>query len=166
MTNELIGTIRSDGKQSAVRLERTYDIANSDLWSAVTEPDRLRRWFAQVRGDLTEGGSYEIVFDDEPDAPTHGTILECQPPHHLLVSWHYPHEEESFVRVDLEPDGSGTRLVLEHTRMPQSLTVNYGAGWQTFLEQLDADLHGRDGKGPEWNERWKQLQPAYQAQLT
>ena len=33
-----------------------YDTDLADLWSAITEPDRLARWVATVEGDLRLGG--------------------------------------------------------------------------------------------------------------
>jgi uncharacterized protein YndB with AHSA1/START domain len=108
----------------AVRLEHVYDTDVADLWSAVTEPVRLARWFSHVEGDLSLGGDFLMVFDEEdPSHRTAGRVLECAPP---------------------------TRLVIE---------------WQSGLEALAADLRGEDGHGGRWDEREKELLPAYQARL-
>ena len=55
--NDLLGALRADGSRAAVRFERTYATTCEDLWSAVTEPERLARWFAPVSGDLAVGGA-------------------------------------------------------------------------------------------------------------
>ena len=125
----IIGVMRPDGDRRAVRFERSFDTTQADLWSALTEPARLARWFARVDGNLREGGSFEIVFDEEdPSQRTNGTILECRPPERLLITWSFVDEAESFVEVDLAPDGRGTRLVLEHRALPVASTANSAAG--------------------------------------
>jgi uncharacterized protein YndB with AHSA1/START domain len=132
MTNEIIGLLRPDGAAKALRFERTYATGTDDLWSALTDAERLRRWFARVEGDLREGGEYEIIFDeDDPGARTRGRILDCQPGAHLFVSWLFE-----------------------------------GAGWHVYLEQLEADLVGGEGHVPSWDERWKELKPGYDSQLS
>jgi uncharacterized protein YndB with AHSA1/START domain len=166
MMNEILGVLRGDGDRRAVRFERTYETDRQDLWSALTDPARLLRWFAPVRGDLREGGQYEVVFDaDDPSQGTSGQILECRPPSHLLISWLFSDEGESFVQFDLEDAGACTHLVFEHTRLPVSSAGGYGAGWQTYLEQLQADLAGAPARGSEWEIRERLLKPGYDAQL-
>ena len=45
-----------DGKPaSAVTLTRLYDTSVDDLWDAMTNGERLPRWFAPVEGDLELG---------------------------------------------------------------------------------------------------------------
>jgi uncharacterized protein YndB with AHSA1/START domain len=163
MSNDIIGAIRMEGDRPAVRLERTYATDTKDLWSALTEPERLGRWFAAVTGDLRQGGEYVVIFDDDDASRTTGTILECRPPEHLKVSWLFSDEGESIVSVDLAPEGAGTRLVLDHTRLPASAIAGYGAGWQVHLERLPAALAGSTTTGPEWEPRWKELMPAWEA---
>jgi uncharacterized protein YndB with AHSA1/START domain len=175
MTEDLIGALRldgdgdgdGDGDRAAVRLERTYKTDAADLWSALTDPARLTRWFARVEGDLRTGGTFCVYFDDEnPDERTIGQIQECEPPHRLAVTWHFREEGESVVRAVLDEGPEGTRLTLDHRRLPRGQAAGYGAGWQTYLEQLVAYLIGDPGRGGHWDNRWEQLIPAYRAQLT
>jgi uncharacterized protein YndB with AHSA1/START domain len=166
MSTEILGVIRADGDRRAVRFEWHYGTDQADLWEALTEPERLARWFATVRGDLSEGGSFEILFDDEdPDQRAAGSILECRPPDHLRISWLFGDEVYSEVTADLAAEEDGTRLVLEHSGLPNSSAAGYGAGWETYLEQLQADLGGGTGLGLAWDQRWAQLKPAYDAIL-
>jgi uncharacterized protein YndB with AHSA1/START domain len=147
-------------------LEKIYETSATDLWSALSEPERIERWFAPVDGDFRVGGDYRINFDVESDTRCAGRILECEAPRHLLITWNMRDEGESSVRVDLEDLGETTRLVLEHQKMPVEEAVNYGAGWHTFLEQLGADLAGREGHGAEFDGRWEQLRPSYESQMS
>lgn len=66
--------------------------------------------------------------------------------------------------AELAADGPGTRLTLTHSRLPVSAAVGYGAGWQTYFEQLAADLADEKAHGAAWDRRWEELRPAYQAQ--
>ena len=162
----IIGVMRPDGDRRAVRFERSFDTTQADLWSALTEPACLCGGSRGLTGICARAGSFEIVFDEEdPSQRTNGTILECRPPEHLLITWSFVDEAESFVEADLAPDGRGTRLVLEHRALPVASTAGYGAGWETFLEALQADLDGELGRGPSWDERWQELKPSYDAAL-
>ena len=41
----------------SVLLRRSYDAPIEDVWDAVTDPDRLKRWFLPVSGELKVGGA-------------------------------------------------------------------------------------------------------------
>ena len=50
-----------DGKEAKVVVATlTFATTPDDLWSAITEPERLQRWFSPVSGDLRLGGRYQI----------------------------------------------------------------------------------------------------------
>ncbi|NUS51326.1 MAG: hypothetical protein HOQ22_09850 [Nocardioidaceae bacterium] len=44
-----------------MRLEDRFDTDVDDLWSALTEPDRLARWLGAVDGDLRPGASSVLI---------------------------------------------------------------------------------------------------------
>ncbi len=163
MTTDIRGVLRAEGELRAVHLDRVYDTDITDLWSALTDRDRLARWFARVDGELALGAAFRILFDEEQT--TDGTVLACREPDHLRISWTSDGESESYVRVDLSTVEEGTRLRLDHTRLPLSGAAGYAAGWHTYLDQLAADLRGDEAQGSTWDARWQALLPAYQAQL-
>ena len=39
---------------------RTYPTDADDLWQAITDPERIPRWFAPVSGELRLGGRFQI----------------------------------------------------------------------------------------------------------
>ena len=43
-----------------VLLRRRYDAAVEDIWDAFTDPDRMKRWFLPVTGDLRVGGCFQL----------------------------------------------------------------------------------------------------------
>ena len=60
-----------DGDTVRVLLRRRYPTEPADLWSALTEPDRIVRWFLPLHGDLREGGSFQL------EGNAGGDILTC-----------------------------------------------------------------------------------------
>jgi uncharacterized protein YndB with AHSA1/START domain len=43
----ILGSLRSADGTGVVRIEDRYDTGIDDLWSALTDPRRLARWYAQ-----------------------------------------------------------------------------------------------------------------------
>jgi uncharacterized protein YndB with AHSA1/START domain len=48
------------GEARVVTISRTYDTDVDDLWDAVTNPQRIPRWFLPITGDLQVGGRYQL----------------------------------------------------------------------------------------------------------
>ncbi|NEK56459.1 SRPBCC family protein [Geodermatophilus sabuli] len=123
----------------AVRLRRTYPAAVADVWDAVTDPERLVRWFLPVTGDLRPGGSYQL------EGNVGGDIVTCEPPRHLAVTWGAP---QSVVTVRLTAEAAGrTVLELEHTVPAEFAGSGAGAlyvgpGWDVSFLALGTYLRG------------------------
>jgi uncharacterized protein YndB with AHSA1/START domain len=129
----------------SVLIRREYAASAEDVWSACTEPDRLRRWFLPVSGELKVGGRYQL------EGNAGGEILRCAPPNLLHVSWGMGEGPASEVRLKLTPvDAGTTELELEHQRVGDpEFWAKYGpgsvgTGWDLILYGLDADLAGMD----------------------
>lgn len=144
-TDREVAEITEDGATLiAVTASRTYGATADEVWSALVEPDRLRRWFLPVSGDLREGGE----FATEGNAS--GRILRCDPPRLLRVTWG---ADNSVVRVALTEDAGSTTLQLRHT-IPIELAQNgagalfVGPGWDPALVGLAAHLAGRSPEDP------------------
>lgn len=90
-----------------VAASRTYATDQEDLWDALTNIDRIPRWFSPITGDLKLGGRYQL------EGNAGGTITRCDRPDAFDLTWEYG-GSTSWVVVRLEPDGDGTRLSLEH----------------------------------------------------
>lgn len=158
---EIVGRLLTDAERIVVRLEGVYDTDATDLWSALTEPERLSRWLARVDGDLRLGGTFAAFLDDNGERAV-GEVVVCEPPRRLHVSWRTSDDEETVVAVELVAEGDRTRLVLEERGVAGSRAAGYGAGWHAHIEALGALLSGQQ-KG-DWSSRWAELLPAYRAQ--
>lgn len=140
------GTVTVDEATARVMFRRRYPTSVEDLWRSVTDPDRARRWLGALHGDLRAGGAYELrMGEDRPDADdvAHGEVLVCEPPHRLEVTWRFPGEPESRVRVELAAHEGGAVLTLVHTGLTPPAARGYGGGWHVLLDQLDDHVAGR-----------------------
>jgi uncharacterized protein YndB with AHSA1/START domain len=139
-----VGTGRipaGDGRR--VTLRRTYDAGIDDVWDALTDPDRIGRWFLPISGDYRVGGTYQF------EGNAGGTILSCDRPNQLHVTWVFGPGEPSEVVVRLSSSGAAaTVLELEHTAVvPDEMWSEYGpgavgVGWEGGLLGLDLHLRG------------------------
>src|SRR6266513_5421115 len=59
----ILGSLRSADGKGIVRMEDRYDTDIGDLWSALTNPVRLARWWGEVEGDLRLGGEFRLSVD-------------------------------------------------------------------------------------------------------
>ena len=112
------GTLTRADAGVDITLRHVYRTSVADLWSAVTEPDRLARWLGRVTGDLHEQGSYTLVFEEDDDSQrASGVVLRCDAPRELVVTWAFPGEPDAgTVRVGLEAVDGGTELDLHPSR--------------------------------------------------
>jgi uncharacterized protein YndB with AHSA1/START domain len=155
----ILGSMRRiDEKRGAVRVEDVYGTDIADLWSAVTEPDRLARWIATVEGDLRVGGTIQSQFTSTWQGP--GRIDVCDPPNHLVVTMEPGTEDEAVIEAVLTAEGERTRLVVEERGLPLDVLYLHGAGWQAHVEDLGRYLAGGESM---WKVRWEELTPAYQS---
>jgi uncharacterized protein YndB with AHSA1/START domain len=156
----LAGSLRAVDGKAVVRMEDTFDTGIDDLWSALTDPQRLARWIARVEGDLRLGGQFRASFTSGWEGP--GRVDVCDPPRRLLVTMAQDQDDETVIAAELIPDGDRTRLVVEERGLPLNEAADHGAGWQAHVEDLAAHLAGRPRA--DWRTRWAELTPAYLGQ--
>ena len=48
------------GNGRMVSLERDFDAPIEEVWDALTNPERIGRWFLPISGDYRLGGSYQL----------------------------------------------------------------------------------------------------------
>ncbi|HZA04873.1 MAG TPA: SRPBCC domain-containing protein [Propionibacteriaceae bacterium] len=143
-----IGAIRrevaEDGDLVRVQMDRRYPSSAADVWDALTDPDRIRRWMMPISGDLRVGGNFQL------EGNAGGEILRCERPSLLRVTFGDP---SSLVEVRLAEDGPGTVLTLEHT-VPKALAggvagaLYVGPGWDGALLGLGLYLDGVVSEDP------------------
>lgn len=117
-----VENLEREGKPAkAVIAWRTFDTDAADLWHALTTPDRLKRWFAPVSGDLRLGGRLHV------EGNASGTITTCDPERRIEGTWEFM-GGISWIEIALTPEGAGTRLELKHIAPIDPHWDNYGPG--------------------------------------
>ncbi len=164
----ILGSLRSEDGVGVVRIEDRYDTGIDDLWSAITDPDRLARWFGEVHGELSQGGEFRVRIADAGERT--GQVEACRPPQRLVVTTRETDESyrkgkgvppfDAVWDVTLTPDGDQTILAIEVTGMPLDRIAFYGVGWQIHTENLGAYIHGAEPG--ELEARWGELLAPYQ----
>jgi uncharacterized protein YndB with AHSA1/START domain len=56
----VLGSLHSVDGEGVVRMEDRFDTGIDDLWGALTDPDRLVRWYGEVEGELSQGGEFTV----------------------------------------------------------------------------------------------------------
>jgi uncharacterized protein YndB with AHSA1/START domain len=156
----ILGSLRAADGESIVRIEDRFDTDIDDVWSAITDPDRLARWYGQVEGDLRLGGEYHAHLFASGWEGT-GRVEACEPPSRLLLVTEGPGRAgRGEIEITLTGEGDQTVVVWEERGMPLDLIGAYGAGIQIHVEDLADHVAGRDRRDAE--PRWKELLPPYQ----
>jgi uncharacterized protein YndB with AHSA1/START domain len=122
----------------SVTLTRAYDADSDDVWDALTNPERLPRWFYPVNGDLKVGGSFQL------EGNAGGEIRRCDRPTWLQVTFGDPN---SILDVRLAEVTDKTTVELTHT-VPLAMAQSgagalfVGPGWDGALLGLGIHLRG------------------------
>ena len=157
----VLGSLGSAEGKSVVRMEDRFDTNIDEVWSALTDPSRLARWYGEVEGDLRPGGEYRVRLFASGWEGT-GRVEVCEPPQRLLVRNKDADEpDEHVIEAMLTADGDQTIVVWEERDMPLDLLSAYGAGVQLHVEDLADHLAGR-ARRDDAKARWDELHPAYQ----
>jgi uncharacterized protein YndB with AHSA1/START domain len=142
-----------DGRTAILR--RAFDAPIEDVWDAITNPNRIRRWFLPVSGELRPGGAYQL------EGNAGGTILQCEQPRRLRLTWVYGENvtERDISEVDVRlSEANGQTLVeLDHAAVVDPAWWDQygpgavGVGWDLTMLGLSLHLKGESiGDPREW----------------
>ncbi|MEV6559624.1 SRPBCC family protein [Nocardia sp. NPDC051756] len=118
---------------------RTYATDQVDLWDALTNAERIPRWFLPVSGELTVGGRYQT------EGNAGGVVEECDEPRRFAITWEMG-PQVSWVTVTLTVDAENTVLELAHeAHIVPEFWDQYGpgavgVGWDLGLMALGLHL--------------------------
>jgi uncharacterized protein YndB with AHSA1/START domain len=131
----------------SARFDLTLDEPAFEVWSFLTQPDRLPQWLAPGRIELEVGGAAKLDFGDS-GIVIDSRVTQCKAPRSLAYSWSSPGQPDRPVRWSLEADGARTRLTLELQLPPDEDVARSAAGWAAHLEMLVAAMAGAPMKFP------------------
>ena len=132
------------GEARVAVFTRTYPTTVEDLWDACTNPERLRRWYVPITGDLRVGGRFQQTNMGS------GTILVCEPPQLLKLSLGRGADEIELRLAPGRQDGTA-KLELQHATTLDEHNISgqmydaifcMGGGYYPRLLALDQHLRG------------------------
>lgn len=171
------GHLLGSAEQPVVVLERELGATPAEVWDAWTKPERLVRWLGAVEGSLDRPGvpvrvamtADELPSDlDEAGLLATFTVQEASPPEgeragRLTFTFDDEADPGGTVTVLLSAVGADRcRIVLRHALKPLDTAITqapgFGAGWEGFLDWLDAAVSGHErGEDP-----YEALLPSYE----
>src|SRR6201996_2083125 len=83
VAREVRTSARDGAATRIVVARRLYPAPQADLWDALTNPERIPRWFLPVTGDLRVGGRYQFAGNSG------GIITECVPNKKIGATWEF-----------------------------------------------------------------------------
>ena len=120
---------------------RTLSAPVEQVWAAVTDPDRLERWFGRWSGDPASGEVDVVMTSEGQTEPEPMTVSACEPPTRLAVVSRGPDGPWPLELVLAAAD-QGTRLTFTHVLHEPYDAASIGPGWQYYLDRLEAVLAG------------------------
>ena len=149
--------------RDAVRFERLLPGPIERVWSYLTDAERLPLWFSPGSVEPAVGGKVRF------DMGMTGLVTVYDPPHVLEYTWNEPERSrgvvlDAIVRWELTTEADQVRLHLVHRRLPGMALPQFGAGWHTLLDRLDAHLQGQEAQPIA--ARFAALEPTYEARFS
>jgi uncharacterized protein YndB with AHSA1/START domain len=149
-----VETVQRDGRAARVAIaRRSYDAAIDDVWDALTNPERIPRWFLPVTGDLSVGGRYQLQGN------AGGLVERCDRPQLVAITWEFG-GDVTWLELRLTEAGDETVLELAHTAYvdPERWTEfgpgAVGVGWDLSLYGLGEHLRTAASLDPAEVEAW------------
>ncbi|MEW1722124.1 SRPBCC family protein [Streptomyces sp. NPDC093109] len=129
----------ADGR-AALRMERALAHPPERVWTALTDPAALGRWFpAEVALDLAPGGRIVFRFPgaEDGDPSTKGVVTAVDEPRLFAFTW-----GGDELRWTVAPEGRGSLLTLVHTFGDLPGAASFASGWHLCLAALARSLDG------------------------
>ncbi|WP_299052446.1 SRPBCC domain-containing protein [uncultured Nocardioides sp.] len=144
-------------------LERRFATGADDVWAALTDPERMRRWIGTWTGDPAEGHVTFRMLAEGDDVPAETMwIEECDPPHRLRLRSQVPGEDEVWrIEVDLVEREGGTTLRFAQDVPRPGFAESVGPGWEYYLDRLVTAETGGDVDALDFDTYYPALSGAY-----
>ncbi len=135
-----------------ISITRTFNASPKAVFEAWTDPAAFGRWFGtegtaveDVSMDLQVGGGWSarMILGDGTEIGWHGSYLELDAPHRLVLSLSdRPGDQFERVTVDLKEVDGGTEMTFTQTggHMPPENYAQAEAGWRAFFDDLSKGL--------------------------
>ena len=115
----------------AIHLERVIPGAPEKVYALLTNGAKL----GEITGRPGKGGGSEGAFFSLFGDWVQGRQVELVPAERVVQAWRFQDWEPgrySLVRFTLMPEGTGTRLVVDHEAYPPELHAHLSSNWKPF----------------------------------
>ena len=117
------------------------NVPMSRLWWGLTDPNALPLWLGTlIDGEFVNGDIVTIQHAENYSCTSQ--IVACEPEQRLEITWKFPDEELSNLKIGLTSVGDSIDLILTHNGLGDEAT-NYLPDWHTHLLYLEDLLLGR-----------------------
>ncbi|HSP37324.1 MAG TPA: SRPBCC domain-containing protein [Frankiaceae bacterium] len=138
---ERLGEVLRDADGVRLEFVRTYDVPPTDVWSAVTDPERMERWIGRWTGDPATGRVEFVMSAAGSERPETVLIHDCSAPTHLAMTLE-SRDGPWPLELTLTDQGDRTVLRFVHQLAEPYNASTIGPVWQNFLDRLDSVLVG------------------------
>jgi uncharacterized protein YndB with AHSA1/START domain len=133
-------------KSVPIIVEQSFNHPANTVWKAITEPERMRKWFFENIPDFEPIEGFETRFNvhsGERNFEHRWRLTEVIDYQKIVYQWSYTeYEGEGRVSFELIPRGNATLLRLTNTglesfprEIPEFSRESCRAGWEYFISQ-------------------------------
>ncbi|GHI01626.1 SRPBCC family protein [Neobacillus kokaensis] len=150
----MIAQIKKEKQGYTAHFERHLQHSVEEVWSWLTENEKLSQWFKELRAGALQEGGY-MTFNMQNGTLEELPIYEFKMYSVLEFSWW-----ADTVRFELSPETDGCKLtMIEKLVEITDHTPKDVAGWHVCLDVIEALM---DGRTIERMEEWKKWYEKYQ----
>ena len=123
-------------------IERTYNAPADKVWQAITDKDKMKQWYFDLKEFRPEVGfEFQFTGGSKEKSYLHlCKVTEVEAGKKLTHSWQYDgYPGESFVTWELFAEGDKTRVKLTHTGLetfpsePDFARTSFEKGWTSIV---------------------------------
>jgi len=154
----------SSDPATSLNLSRTYSAPRELVFSAWTDPNKLKQWWAAQEGfttpiaevDLRVGGRYRLGMkppDQNVIYVVSGTYREVSPPEKLVYTWVWelPLDSESMRPSDERPPEMESMVESKETLVTVEFRAQGSSTEVVLTHEYFADQHTRDEHSHGWS---------------
>jgi len=131
-----------------LNFQRRLNAPPQAVWAALTEPEKVRQWYATLTDYPVQGAQMQLHFENS-NTTVNATVTRLTRPSIFEYTWDSQAPAASpvsligsVVRFELTPNDAGTLLTLDHIFTTDSAPIpDILGGWQTHLDELADLLH-------------------------
>jgi uncharacterized protein YndB with AHSA1/START domain len=120
--------------RSAIEVDQFLPHPPARVWRALTDPQQLARWL--MPNTFQPHVGHKFTLDAGEHGQTRCEVLALEPEQLIRISWQND-TLDTVVTWRLAPEGTGTRLMLEHTGFDSS-----DAAQNSALDAMDRGWNG------------------------